>query len=429
MSDGTPLRIALAAGGTGGHMVPAHALDHELRRRGHETLLVTDPRGAALPGLFEDTEAHLLDSGRMTGNAMQKLGASVRILLNTRRARGVLRQAGPDALVGFGGYPSLAAGLAAASLGIPICLHEQNAVLGRTNRLLAHASRALALSFPETAQVPADMMRRAVVTGNPVRQEVAAIAEAPYPALDEEHAVRLLVVGGSLGARILADVVPDALALLPPALKSRLAVTQQCRGEDLDRVLARYRAADIDGELAPYFTDLPERLARSHLVIARAGASTIAELTAAGRPAILIPLAIATDDHQTANARTLADAGGAWVIAEADFTPRALAKRLHTLLLAPARLAEAAAAARRLGRPDAAAVLADLVEQVAGVRASAASHAAPEEPDARPSRRSSGPPQGERREVLQENPFVMSPSRNEREGFASPFDVAGRVPA
>ncbi len=413
MSGGSPLHIALAAGGTGGHMVPAHALDRELRRRGHATLLVTDPRGAALPGLFGDVETHLLDSGRMGGNAMQKLGASLRIALNTRRARAILRRAAPAALVGFGGYPSLAAGLAAASLGIPLCLHEQNAVLGRANRLLARASRALALSFPETAQVPADAMRKAVLTGNPVRAAVLGIAEAPYPALGEEGPVRILIVGGSLGARILSDVVPDALALLPPALKVRLAVTQQCRDADLERVLERYRAAGITAELAPYFTDLPERLGACHLVIARAGASTIAELTAAGRPAILVPLAIATDDHQTANARALADAGGAWVIAEADFTPRTLAKRLHALLLAPARLAEAAAAARRLGCPDAAARLADLVERVAGARTARV------EGHGRPPRRPSEPPQGERTDVLQDNPFVPNPSKDEREGVAA----------
>ncbi len=427
MSGGTALRIALAAGGTGGHMVPAHALDRELRRRGHATLLVTDPRGTALPGLFEDVETHLLDSGRMSGNAMQKLGASVRILLNTRRARGLLKQTAPDALVGFGGYPSLAAGLAAASLGIPICLHEQNAVLGRANRLLVRACRALALSFPDTAQVPADARRKAVLTGNPVRAVVAAIAQEPCPTLDEDCAIRLLVVGGSLGARILADVVPDALALLPPALTSRLAVTQQCRNADLERVLARYRAAGITAELAPYFADLPDRLALSHLVIARAGASTIAELTAAGRPAILVPLAIATDDHQTVNARALADAGGAWVIAEADFTPRELAKRLHALLLAPARLAEAATAARRLGRPDAAAALADLVERVAQARASSVPGGSQDARRARPSRRSSEPPQGERTEVLQENPFVLSPSKDERKGVTALFGVGCEV--
>ncbi|RMD90493.1 MAG: undecaprenyldiphospho-muramoylpentapeptide beta-N-acetylglucosaminyltransferase [Alphaproteobacteria bacterium] len=362
-------RIALAAGGTGGHMVPAHVLAGELRERGHEVLLLTDRRGAAVPGLFEDVRTHILESGRMTGNAMMKLGASVRILMNTRRARRILKDEAPAALVGFGGYPSLAAGLAATAIGVPLCLHEQNAVLGRANRLLAKTCRALALSWTGTARVPGDAVSRAVVTGNPVRETVARLADAGYAAPEAAGPIHLLVVGGSLGARILSDVVPDALALLPPALRSRLRVTQQCRREDLERVLARYRTADIDGELAPYFTDLPERLGNCHLAIARAGASTIAELATAGRPAILVPLAIATDDHQSANARVLAEAGAAWIMPEDGFDARALAKRLHRLLADSEGLCSAAAAARRLGSADAASRLADLVERIAGVAA------------------------------------------------------------
>ncbi|MFQ5346676.1 MAG: undecaprenyldiphospho-muramoylpentapeptide beta-N-acetylglucosaminyltransferase [Rhodothalassiaceae bacterium] len=435
-------RIALAAGGTGGHMVPAHALAAELRRRGHEILLITDRRGATVPGLFENMPTHILESGRMTGNAMMKLGASVRILINTRRARRILKDAAPAALVGFGGYPSLAAGLAATAIGVPLCLHEQNAVLGRSNRLLARTCRALALSWERTARVPGDAAPRTVVTGNPVRETVSRLAEAGYAAPEATGPIHLLVVGGSLGARILSDVVPDALALLPPALRSRLRVTQQCRREDLERVLARYRAADIDGELAPYFTDLPERLASCHLAIARAGASTIAELATAGRPAILVPLAIATDDHQTANARVLAGAGGAWIMPEDGFDARGLAKRLHRLLADGDGLRSAAAAARRLGSADAASRLADLVERVAGVPAAspargtagnrptpAAEDSCPSQPDGR--RQSSFEtglrPSSGRTE--QSAPFVSCLSQGEWQDASSIFPFAREAPA
>lgn len=386
------LRIAIAAGGTGGHMVPAHALDIELKRRGHETLLITDKRGAAVPGLFAGTETYALEAGRMSGGMITRARAVTRMAGNLARARSILRRAAPAAAIGFGGYPALPALAAARLLGLPACLHEQNAVLGRVNRLLARRAARIALSFEDTLKVPAAARGRTAVTGNPVRADVARLAEQPYPKLDDEHMMRILVVGGSLGARILADVVPDALALLPAHLKARLQVTQQCRADDLDRVRTRYVSAGIAHELAVYLEDLPERLLWTHLVIGRAGASTLAELSAAGRPAILVPLPIATDDHQTANARRFIAGGAGWLMAQPDFTAPSLAKRLQKLALEPQRLRAAAGAALALGRPQAASALADLVEAAALA----------ERPGTRPGRpdSDSSRPQADRREAL-----------------------------
>ncbi|WP_210432628.1 undecaprenyldiphospho-muramoylpentapeptide beta-N-acetylglucosaminyltransferase [Iodidimonas gelatinilytica] len=363
-----PIKVMIAAGGTGGHMMPAYALSLELQDRGHITHLVTDKRGAAVPGPLADQPVHILDSGRMTGGLWVRARALARIVRNIRVARRLLREERPNAVIGFGGYPALPTLLAARSLKIPICLHEQNAVLGRVNRLMAPMAEAIGLSYPDTEKLSRGMRARTVLTGNPVRNEVAALAAKPYPALDEDHMLRLLVVGGSLGARVLSDVVPDALALLPPHLKNRLQVTQQCREEDLEKVRARYKDAGIAAELASFIADMPERLMWTHLAIARAGATTLAELMCGGRPSILVPLPIATDDHQTKNARHLADQGGGWLIPETDFTPQTLAKRLQRLALEPERLRVAARRAHQLGRPQAAETLADLVEEIASMR-------------------------------------------------------------
>ena len=247
---------------------------------------------------------------------------------------------------------------------MPTLVHEQNAVLGRVNRLVASRVDAIATSYPEVQRLPAKARHKTDFVGNPVRDEVVAIREQPFPALDGDGVFRLLVTGGSQGATILGSVVPDGLSLLPEHFRRRLQVTQQCRAEDIERVRERYAALGIPAELATYMEDLPARLAWAHLVIARAGASTIAELTAAGRPAILIPLPSATDDHQTANAREMAKAGGARMIAQSKFTPVELAKQMQKLALDPEALANAAARARALGKPDAARALADLVERV-----------------------------------------------------------------
>jgi UDP-N-acetylglucosamine--N-acetylmuramyl-(pentapeptide) pyrophosphoryl-undecaprenol N-acetylglucosamine transferase len=270
----------------------------------------------------------------------------------------------PSAVIGFGGYPAFPALLAARRDRIPALIHEQNAVLGRVNRLVAARVDAIATSYPNVERLPDSARERAEFVGNPVRDEVLALREQPFPPLGPDGIFRLLVTGGSQGASILSEVVPEGLALLPEHFRRRLQVTQQCRAEDIDEVRARYAGLGIPADLATYLPDMPERLAWSHLVIARAGASTIAELTVAGRPAILIPLPSATDDHQSANAREMARAGGARMIPQTRFTPIELAKQMQKLALDPDALGNAAARARALGKPDAARALADLVERV-----------------------------------------------------------------
>jgi len=356
--------IVIAAGGTGGHFFPAEALAAELIARGRRTALMTDARSAGLQSpVFAGGERYVIRGAGIAGLGPLRAGmALLRLAGGVAQAQRVLVRIKAAAVVGFGGYPCVAPVLATRFLRRrpPVILHEQNAVLGRANRFLAHHADALALSFAATDLVPAVAAR--VVTGNPVRAAIAALAELPYA--PPTGTLRLLVLGGSLGARVFSDVVPPALAALPESLRSRLAVVQQCRAEDLARVRAAYASAGIAAELATFFPDVAEKLAAAHLVIARAGASTVAELAVAGRPAILVPLPGAIDDHQAANARALAEARGASVIAQRDFSPEALCERLAALFATPDLLAHAAAAARSLARADATRRLADLVEDL-----------------------------------------------------------------
>jgi UDP-N-acetylglucosamine--N-acetylmuramyl-(pentapeptide) pyrophosphoryl-undecaprenol N-acetylglucosamine transferase len=353
----------LAAGGTGGHMIPAHALAEELLARGHRVALITDDRGARIPGLFDNVQVHVLPAGRLGGGPIGWFRAARSILTGRAMALRLYETFLPSAVIGFGGYPAFPALLAARRDGVPTLLHEQNAVLGRVNRLMANKVDAIATAYENVQRLPAKAAERVHLVGNPVRDEVRALRDQPFPPLTGDGIFRLLVTGGSQGASILSDVVPEALALLPEHFRRRLQVTQQCRAEDIDQVRARYAAIGIPADLATYLPDLPERLAWSHLVIGRAGASTIAELTAAGRPAILIPLPSATDDHQTFNAREMAKAGGARAIAQSKFTPVELAKQMQKLGLDPVALTRAAGRAKAVGRPDAAKDLADLVER------------------------------------------------------------------
>lgn len=356
--------FVLAAGGTGGHMMPAHALAAELVARGHHVALVTDERGARISGLFEDVPVHILPAGRITGNPLSWPGGLRSIWSGRRMALRLYDAFEPAAVIGFGGYPAFPALSAAHSAGIPTAVHEQNAVLGRVNRLVANRVQAIATAYPDIKRIAARNLVKVHLVGNPVREDVLALRERPYPLLDAEGVFRVLVIGGSQGATILSDIVPDGLAMLPEALRRRLQVTQQCRVEDIDAVRARYQKLGIPADLATYMTDIPERLAWTHLVIGRAGASTIAELTAAGRPAILIPLPSATDDHQTENVREMVAAGGARAIRQDRFTPVELAKQMQKLGLDPQGLTNAARAAHNCGRPRATADLADLVESL-----------------------------------------------------------------
>ncbi|WP_162844013.1 undecaprenyldiphospho-muramoylpentapeptide beta-N-acetylglucosaminyltransferase [Sphingomonas sp. NY01] len=356
--------FVLAAGGTGGHMVPAAALAAELTRRGHRVALVSDARGVRFPGLFEDIQTHVLPAGRFAGGPIGWAKATREMWRGRAMARELYRTFRPAAVIGFGGYPAMPALLAAFADKIPTAIHEQNAVLGRVNRLVAGKVDAIATSYDKTERLAAKHAAKTHLIGNPVRDAVLTLRTKAYPLLEEDGIFRVLVTGGSQGASILSDVVPDGLAMLPVTFRRRLQVTHQARVEDIDAVRAKYAEHQIPAELATYLPDLPEQLAWAHLVIARAGASTLAELTAAGRPAILVPLPSATDDHQTANAREITLAGGARTIAQKDFTAVELAKQMQKLGLDPAALQNAAGRARSCGRPDAASDLADLVESL-----------------------------------------------------------------
>ena len=355
--------IVIAAGGTGGHFFPAEALADELQQRGRRVVLMTDARSGGLKSpVFEGQERFLLPGHGVFGRgALHALGAALALARATLKARRLLATLDAAVVVGFGGYPAVAPVLAGRLVRHRprLVVHDQNAVLGRANRLLARIADTLALSHAATRRLPKGVPT--VLTGNPVRPALLRVAGSPYepPAME----FRLLVLGGSLGARVFSDVVPAALARLPAGLGQRLAVTQQCRAEDLERVRAAYAEAGIRAELASFFTDVAGLLARTHLVIARSGGSTVAELAVVGRPAILVPLPIAIDDDQAANAATLVEAGGAWMVRQPLFTPEALAERIAALAASPATLTAAASAAGRCGIADAAARLADLIER------------------------------------------------------------------
>jgi UDP-N-acetylglucosamine--N-acetylmuramyl-(pentapeptide) pyrophosphoryl-undecaprenol N-acetylglucosamine transferase len=358
--------IVLAAGGTGGHMFPAEALARELLARGFAVALVTDRRGQAFGDKVPGVTVHRIRAGRLGAGLMGKVTALAETALGTLEAARLLRALAPAAAVGFGGYPSVPTMLAATRQGLATVLHEQNAILGRANRLLASRVGTIATSFASVGAMRAAAGMRLVETGNPVRPEITALRSTRYEVPEAEGPVRILVTGGSQGARILSAVVPPALALLGAALRRRLVIMQQARSEDVAEVTRALAGSGIDAEIAPFFEDVPARLARAQLVISRAGASTVAELTVMGRPAILVPYRFAADDHQTANASALGAEGAARIIAETGFTPERLAGEIEALFAAPSQLQAMAAAAHRIGRPDAASRLADVAAAAAG---------------------------------------------------------------
>ncbi len=354
--------VILTAGGTGGHLFPAEALARELLTRGRRVALVTDRRGGAFP--VEGVPTYRVPAGRFGAGIANKVKGLAGLALGTLAAGRLLRRLKAGAVVGFGGYPSMPAMLAASRMGLPTMIHEQNAVLGRANRMLAPRVTRIATHFRTVQGLNGADTAKIAHTGNPVRPAIVALRGQPYAAPEPEGPVRLLVIGGSLGAAILSRVVPPALLALDPALRSRLRVSQQVRAEDMEKVAAMYDGSGLEVETQRFFTDMPARLATAHLVIARAGGSTTAELAVAGRPAILVPYAAAIADEQTANARHLVEAGGAWLMPEHDFTSEALTDLLTQLLTSPTALSQAASAARSLGEPEAAKHLADLVEAI-----------------------------------------------------------------
>ncbi len=358
-------QFVVMAGGTGGHLFPAEALARELMKRGHGVQLVTDRRTKHLGDTFPARDVHVVAAATpFIRRPLQFIGAGFTILGGIAASIPLLRRLKPDAVIGFGGYPTFPPFIAAFLLRIPGLLHEQNAVLGRANRALARFATALAVSTEPTRGAEKSPLPK-VLVGNPVRENVLALQAAPLPPLDTKSEIRLLVFGGSQGARFLSAAVPQAIALLPEDLRRRLAITQQCREEDLQPVAKIYAAARVEVELAAFFTDLPERMAQSHLVIGRAGASTISELAVIGRPSILVPLPGSLDQDQRANAEILAEAGGAVVLDQAGITPESLANELAALLASPEKLATMAARSAATGRPDAVARLADLAIAVA----------------------------------------------------------------
>ena len=354
--------FVLAAGGTGGHLFPAQALASELLRRGRRVVVMTDGRGHNYGTAFPGAEIATIPAATFEGRSpLRWLASSGIIGAGIASALGKLRRIRPRAVVGFGGYPSFPVIVAAWLARIPCVLHEQNAVLGRVNRLVAPIARRITASVPFARHAPKDMSR-VVFTGSPVRPEAEALAGASYSAPDKDGPIHLLVFGGSQGARALSEIVPAALTRLHENLRRRLEVTQQCRPEDVAAVESAYRAAGIKAEVARFYDDLPRRMADAHLVISRSGASTLSELTVVGRPAILIPYPFAMDDHQAANAAVLEEAGAAWMVRQSALNPDVLARMLEEILGQPRLLAAHAAAAARLGHPHAASRLADVVE-------------------------------------------------------------------
>lgn len=363
MSAPTKGTIVLAAGGTGGHMFPAEALAAEMQGRGYDIVLITDDRGKAFTSKFPAADIRVIEAATFAGaNPLKRVLAGFKIIGGIFQSIGTLRQIKPRAVVGFGGYPSFPTMVAAIILRIPTAMHDPNAVLGRVNKVLAPYVGLIGAAFDNIQGVPQKQRARVCVVGNPIRESVRQARKLSYPGLQGDEPINLLVFGGSQGAQSLSEVVPAAVDRLPETIKVRLHITQQARPESMDEVQRDYDDMGVRVDVAPFFSNLPERMAEAHLVIARAGASTVTELGAIGRPSILVPLPTAMDDHQTVNAEALTSKGAAWLMPQAEFTVDALADKLRSLFDDPMALNAAADAAYSTGRPDAARDFADLIE-------------------------------------------------------------------
>lgn len=357
--------VVIAAGGTGGHLFPAAAFAEEMKARGWRVVLMTDARGRRYAENFPAERIEDVAAASPTANPLKAIPAALKIWRGVNEAKRRFAELEPALVAGFGGYPSFPALMAARTRGAPIIIHEQNSVLGRVNRAMAGSAAIVACGFERLDRLPEKAASRKHVTGNPVRPPILAVREKPYPDIPAGGRINVLIIGGSQGARLFGEVIPLAILLLPDALRERLDVVQQVREEQLAEVRAAYAEGGVKAEVAPFFSNMGERLAAAHLVIARAGASSVTELQAAGRPAILVPFAAAADDHQTANAQSLTAVGAADVFSETAFTAEALAAKLVERLGDPHGLAVRAAAARSAGKPEAAKTLADLAEAAA----------------------------------------------------------------
>lgn len=356
------MTIVLATGGTGGHLFPAEALAKELQARGKTIVVMTDKRGKSYGDVFPGARIEIVPSAAFSDrSALRLISAPFEVIAGIVVSFVKLKRLKPAAVIGFGGYPSVPVMLAACMGGFPTAILSPDALLGRANRLLMNYVRVIAANFPLVRFLPKNQ-KKIVYTGNPLRPDVIALAAAPYQMPADE--LRILIFGGSQGARVFSERVPLAIAALPENIRSRLSLVQQCRPEDIDAVRAAYETMGVKAELASFFKDMPQQIARAHLVIARSGAGTVSELACIGRPAILVPLPHALDDNQTPNAEALVKAGGGWRVKQTEFTPENIAEMLKAFFANPPRLAEAAASALTLAKPQATKALADLVESL-----------------------------------------------------------------
>ncbi len=365
-----PKLVVLAAGGTGGHIFPAAALAESLHSQDINVRLITDKRGQAFSVNGSVIETHRIAAGSPNYRGIGPFGkiwTVCKLGIGSIQSFLLMVKLKPDVVVGFGGYAAAPTIFAAWLLRRPIIIHEQNAILGRTNRLFSRFAKFIATSFQNTESLDLNQFRKAVFTGNPVRSDIARIGDDGYPPASVDGKIRILITGGSQGAHIFSYVIPKAIELLPQALRDKLVISQQCREEDKAEAIAAYAKMKVQAEVATFFTDVAKRLSESHLVIMRAGASTVAELTASGRPSILIPYAHALDNHQMINARALADKNATWLMPQDAFQPEALAARLESYLTLPDTLIQTARAAKSLGVRDAAARLTRLVIKTHGI--------------------------------------------------------------
>ncbi len=356
--------IVLAAGGTGGHIFPAEALAGELKKRGYSPVLITDKRYEDYSGTKKNIEYHIIKAGTLGRGIAGKVSGVMELGIGCMQAAKLLKKIKPLVVVGFGGYPSFPTMHAAVKKKYKTIIHEQNSMLGKANEMLAAKVDAIATSFDDVAGISDEDIDKVRLTGNPVRSSVKSLWNIDYPDLNDESTLKILITGGSQGASVFSSVIPDAIALLSTDSKKRIRIDQQCRKSELAETKLKYDDMGVSSDLASFFIDIPARLASSHLVIARSGASTIAELAVAGRPVIMVPYPHAKDDHQTVNANALEDVGGGWLMPEESFTASALASKIEGFMNLPSSLKDAAENAKKAGRPDADSLLADLVEEL-----------------------------------------------------------------
>ncbi len=356
--------ILISAGGTGGHMSPAAALADDLKSRGYRVDLITDTRGEKFEKMFKDVPFHVVKSGTAGAGIIGKVKGAINLVMGLIQAKILVKKLKPDLVIGFGGYPSFPGVYAAQKTGIPTILHEQNAIIGKANSMLAARADRIALSLPHSSGLDNDEKLRSVLTGNPVRSEIIELKDMEYTPPTKKGEFRIFIMGGSLGATVFSKVVPSALSGLSPEYKKRLKIIQQCREADLDDAKKAYEKAGIAAQLSTFIDDVAGELTKAHLFIGRSGASTVAEISVAGIPAIYVPYPHHKDQQQKKNADSIADQGGAWVMAEDGFTDEALLTRIETFFQTPDILTKAAQSAKECGKPNAAKKLGNLVTAI-----------------------------------------------------------------